>query len=288
MFFVDQLVLSYNLKKFSNILFFRDFNRISFFSDNTKVLSVLNKSLEVYMVNKNLRVFKKQSFIGSTYSGFSFLNRFFYKDLSPDVFFTIDHLSVKKYKCKLRMIVKNFNTISCLELIKSLNIEINKWHEEFKILASFRYIANSLDFYLYKLVWKWCKRFHPRRPNLWIFEKYWKKISRTFRFFSIDTATGKFSYLKSHSSFYTALKRLPNSVSVFDYRDKKKIFSDLFKKARGKFYGIYGILFDNQKGICPRCNSLLIYYDSQLLRIVKLPSPISSVLVLVHAHCKAL
>lgn len=279
---------SCNLKDFNNIFFFRNSNRILFFSDNIKVLSVLNFCFKTYILSRNLKISKEQSYIGSIYSGFSFLDWSFYKSLNSNVFFTPSYLSVKKYRCKLKMLVKNFSNVSCLNLVKSLNVEINEWREKFNIASSYCYAANFLDFYVYKLLWKWCKRFHPRRPNFWIFEKYWKNISGKFSFFSIDISTGRFCFLSSHSSFDVYLKTLPASVCIFDFRDRKKIYSDLFKRTRVKFYGVYGVLFDSQKGICPRCNNLLFRYNSQSFRIIQLSSSIRPGLVLVHDYCKLL
>lgn len=281
------------VEQFDDFVFFRDFNKFLFFSINVKVLSVLNFCFKTFISSKKFAFTIEKSYIKSIYSGFSFSDWYFYKNVNGKILSSASYLYLKKYKCTLKMLVKDFQYVSCSDLIKLLNIEVSRCSEKFGFLVSFAFVAQLLDFYLYKLIWKWCKRFHPRRPNFWIFDKYWKNISGTYKFYYKDILTGKFFFLNSHLSIGTSLKRLPVSMSVFDFRDRKKIYSDWFRKTRNKFKGIYGILFDIQRGLCPCCNRLLIYSNLQYLRILQIFSIRPKIfscshfnLVLVHDSCE--
>lgn len=245
------------------------------------------------MFVKGLDFLFKKSSIRSLYSGLSYLSFNFVRDSKVNVFVSPTSLDIKLYKCKLKIIIKSFYNLPFISLIDSLNLEISKWCANF---GNFRCSLNlfiSLDFYLYKLLWKFCKRLHPRRSNSWIFEKYWKNLSGNFRFFFVNPLTGRFYFLDSHLQVDRSLKRFPASICFFDYRDNKKIYFDYFKKFRRRFSGVYGVLFDIQKGICPLCNRL--FWNSNLNNLLVIDFTNSSDfknifhyyyhLILVHKSC---
>lgn len=263
------------------------------FSNNKKVLSVLNFCLKAYLIKKGLSIEFNNKSIESLYSGFLYSSLYFLKSSNLDIFVEPTSLYINLYKCKLKMIIKNSYQVSITSLIKNLNVQIKKWYIDLHFSGSSLFIPVSLDFYLYKLLWKYCKRMHPRRGNLWIFQKYWKNFSGTFRFFTIDSLSGKFYFLDSHLCLNESFNTLPFSISIFDLRDKKKLYCDYFRKMRSKIYGIYGLLFDIQKGVCPCCNRLFLDYNLNNFRIYDLSNFVHSLkdssanyrFVLVHASC---
>lgn len=231
--------------------------------------------------------------IESLYLGFSDSSLYFLKSSNLDIFVEPTLLDINLYKCKLKMIIKNSYQVSITSLVKRLNLQIKKWYTDLRFSGSSLFIPVSLDFYLYKLLWKYCKRMHPRRGNSWIFQKYWKNFSGTFRFFTTDSLSGKFYFLDSHLCLSESVNRLPFSISIFDFRDKKKIYGDYFRKMRSKIYGIYGVLFDIQKGVCPCCNRLFLDYNLNNFRIYDFSNSVHYLknfstnyrFVLVHTSC---
>lgn len=274
-------------------MIFRVFNKFLFFSTNLKILSVLNVNLFRFTLNRGLVVIPQKIYFDSLYSGFFFDDWYFLRDSASVLFCKPNYLNIKLYKCKLKTVIKKSSQISPYYLIKLLNFQINEWFTEIGFFASSSTLALSLDFYLYKLLWKWSKRLHPRRPNGWIFEKYWKNISGSFKFFSLNPLTGYVYFLASHLISNKFSKVLPSSISMFDFRDRKKLSSDLFKKIRSKLFGVYGVLFDIQRGVCPCCNQFFNNYNLKSFRVLNLSSltnvrnnlSYSSHLILIHRSC---
>ena len=58
--------------------------------------------------------------------------------------------------------------------------------------------ARELDVYLYRLLWKWAKRRHPRRNNTWIYSKYWKVFGGIWSFYVVNNLNGELTFLNSH------------------------------------------------------------------------------------------
>lgn len=278
----------YNIYGLASVFFIRESNKFLFFSEDIKSISILNNNLKFFIESKGVTMFFKNVSIRSVYSGFFVSNYFFEKKANNQVYFSVNDLVLKKYKYELKSIIKS--SINCLSLINSINFHISLWVQKFKFVNFYKNIAFSLDFYLYKLLWRWARRFHPRRPNLWIFERYWKNISGRFKFFFFNPLNNKSIFLISHYTSSINLKRFPYSISGFNLFDKSKISYDLFKKLRSEFKGIYGILFDSQKGICPFCNKSFFDFGMVRLKVChfsgftfKLNYPFN--LVLVHSSC---
>lgn len=260
------------------------------FTSNIKIINILNNDLLSFIKCRGFSPNVRFGLPKSVYSGFPFRGRFFRKTSTKVAFSFINFSEIKKYKCKLKALVKGSPNSTCVGLIKLLNFNISLWSKKVKSTSFYKSIALSLDFYLYKLLWKWCRRFHPRRTNSWIFERYWINISGRFKFFSVNILNGKNIFLISHFSEFEFGKRSLCFVSNFEFRDRGKFYYDSFSKLRGDFRGIYGILFDTQKGICPRCNKLLVDFDLNRLRIFhasRFPKCLGAEfnLVLVHACC---
>ena len=261
-----------------------------FFTSNIKIIHILNNDLLSFLKSRGFSPRFRFYLPKSVYSGFSFRGRFFRKTSTKVAFSFINFSELKLYKCKLKALVKGSLNSTCVGLIKLLNFNISLWSKKVKATSFYKSVALSLDFYLYKLLWKWCKRFHPRRTNSWIFERYWINISGCFKFFSVNILNAKNIFLISHFSQFEFDKRSLCFVSSFEFRDRGKFYYDSFSKLRGSFRGIYGILFDAQQGICPCCNKLLGDFDLSRLRIFHASgfakcSRTEFNLVLVHACC---
>lgn len=86
--------------------------------------------------------------------------------------------SILCYKTRLKSIIINGTNLNLYDLIRKINKEIFYFKSFFNFSLFYIDIVNELDYYLYRLLWKYLKRRHPRRPNTWIYLKYWKPFSR--------------------------------------------------------------------------------------------------------------
>lgn len=288
-FIINTLRSVYNITDSSSVFFVRRLNKLLFFSINVKGVRLLNCCLKYFTTSKLAGLILKHSMVRSLYSGFYFVNWFIAKTSNNKICSSVNSSVISNYKFKLKVSIKGCYNSSFL--VKQLNEQICVWIKEFKNVGFFNDLSLSLDFYTYKLLWKWCRRFHPRRPSSWIFNKYWKNISGKYKFFSTNRLTGETLFLLSHNIILVSSTFLfPYCTSVFELFDRSKFHYDLFKKVRPEFPGVYGVLFDIQKGICPFCNKIFLDFNLAYLRILCLPSFFCSqrrgpCLMLVHRSC---
>nr|YP_009503371.1 roaA [Euglena clara]AXA45463.1 roaA [Euglena clara] len=145
------------------------------------------------------------------------------------------------------------------------------------------------DFYLYKSLWKFVKKFHPRRSNKWIYLKYWKNFGGLWKFLSIYN--GKVYILKAHSCFVGQIKtyRFPASLSIFNSKHYRKRLFLLLKKTCVDFKSTFGVLYNRQKGVCYVCHCPIAFNSFRVVRNLLNPSRNSyfflSDLYLIHIYC---
>lgn len=186
------------------------------------------------------------------------------------------------HKNKLKQIIKNSFNLSISSLISLLNREVVSWVYCYSYFFNSIRLNKSLDLYLYKLLWKFVKRCHPRRSNTWIYNKYWKRFSNTWRFSIFDTALAKYYCVKLHNCNLYRYPSLPLSLEVFNALNYKKFFSVLFKKSLKDFNGIYRFLFIKQKGLCFCCFKPIQNFNCKLFRMKRF---VSVGFMIIHTYC---
>jgi RNA-directed DNA polymerase len=92
--------------------------------------------------------------------------------------------SVKEFKYKLRQVVFRNLGAKPNELINQLNPLLRGWSNYHKHIVS-KEIFKEIDYYLWFLLGKWCKRRHPNKPWKWIREKYFSASGELCTFASV-------------------------------------------------------------------------------------------------------
>jgi len=92
--------------------------------------------------------------------------------------------SVKEFKYKLRDIVFQNLGVKPHELIYQLNSVLRGWSNYHKHKVS-KEIFKAIDYYLWYLLGKWCKRRHPGKAWKWIREKYFTGSGELCTFSSV-------------------------------------------------------------------------------------------------------
>lgn len=244
-----------------------------------------------FLQSRNLSVKQESLFISFISEGFQFLNwRFYYINC---FFIGIPSSNlIKAQKSSLNILIKNSNNVNISWIIKNINLQIDSWIYSCSFLNFYWDLSNELDVFLYRLLWRWAKRRHPRRNNTWIYSKYWSYLFGKWRFFVKDIINGKVLLIKSHLYYKSRIFRVPNSINVFDISNKPKVNDIWFKKIRKNFKGICSLLYNNQKGLCPICNRLIFstsFNDFRVLRKKKKSGSTTifiSNLILIHNYCE--
>lgn len=170
--------------------------------------------------------------------------------------------SDKNYKAvisKIRGIIKANPTLKQSYLIRKLNPIIRGWVNFHKYNVSSK-IFERLDYDIWRSLWRWCKRRHPKKSHKWIAQKYFHKCdNRTWTFseeleqgktlrliYATDTKITRFLKTKSDATAYDS-----KWDNYFAERDNKRMKRDL--NGRNKL----NYLYKSQKGICPKCGQRL-------------------------------
>ena len=111
--------------------------------------------------------------------------------------------SFKSIKEKLKeTISKHSGTV--LDLIYRINPIIQGWCNYHKHIVS-RKIYESLDHYIFKLLWKWARRRHPNKGRKWVAKKYF--LTSRSKKWVIAAKTKKGTWINQYLASSTQIRR---------------------------------------------------------------------------------
>lgn len=195
--------------------------------------------------------------------------------------------TIRLHKLQLKTVIKNFGNSDCFTLLNFINRVLFDWSFHYSCTDFSWDIWGELDIYLNKLLWKWARRRHPRRPNTWIYRKYWKSFFGNFKFFALDSLTSRVIFLRSHCLPNLVIYRLPLSVHNYDLLNSQKIESLFYKKFSYIFYGVFRSLWIKQRGLCFRCRKTFYFINFSNVKVsnIKCSRNYLYNLVLLHSYC---
>lgn len=237
---------------------------LDFPSEITSYLCLLTEFLEargLYIVNDSFRNYLVSE-------GFDFLCWNISRKSLYLPYVTISKKSIKDYKCRIKAIVKSSYNKNIILVINLLNYEIQEWKRLYLFSSGLGSLAIELDIYLYKVIWKYVRRCHPRRTNTWIYSKYWKQFSGVWKFFVFDLIQNKVLFLKSHIVEFACFYKTSSSLNIFNLYNKRKVHVSLFNKKSLSFSSSFNILYEKQKGLCFICKKPLLPKNSRLIRSI--------------------
>ena len=285
--------VSFNSNNYSklSILYFN--NKLLVFTNNYNQIVYFKHFFHKFLIYKGINFNCANFFSYSIFDSFFFLHWKFQKSFNDNIISQSSNTCLRQYKCHLKLFIKNSLNIKLFPFLQKINSFIIKWRVENNYSNSFFLVAFKLDIYLYRLIWKWAKRKHPRRNNSWIYSKYWKSFSGVWKFFAIDLNTGQLAFLTSHFSIKSKrLSSLPRSLKIFDLNNYQKLNAIWFNKSRLNFHTLYRFLWNKQKGVCSSCLKPINYFDFTSIKIfnslksLKVIDPSYSKFFLIHNSCE--
>lgn len=81
--------------------------------------------------------------------------------------------SIKSFLNRIREVIKENCASTAEELIRQLNPKIRGWTNYFQHVVAKRAFA-FIEYNIFKALWKWAKRRHPRKNTQWIRKKYFR------------------------------------------------------------------------------------------------------------------
>ncbi len=130
----------------------------------------IKPAIQAFLSERGLTLSEEKTRIASIHEGFDFLG-FTLRKFSGKLLIKPSKRSVKSLLEKIRGIIKSSNGLSTQELLRQLNPVIRGWANYFRHVVAkdtFRYV----DSYIFKAIWRWCKRRHPNKNHQWIKQKY--------------------------------------------------------------------------------------------------------------------
>jgi len=207
-----------------------------------------------FLSERGLELSEEKTVITHIEDGFDFLgcNIRWYKDK------LLTKPSKKNYKAivsKVREIIKQNPSMKQEDLIRKLNPVIRGWVNFQKYNVSSQ-AFERFDFDVWRCLWRWCKRRHPKKGHKWIAKKYFRRVGTRYWTFSVNMAdsfelhliyatdTKIVRWLKTKSEATPFDERF---TEYFEDRDTKRMLREI--NGRKKLNALYKM----QKGICPHC-----------------------------------
>lgn len=130
--------------------------------------------LKEFLAERGLTLSDKKTKITHITDGFDFLG-FHLQKYHGKLIITPANASVKKLLDNVRHLIKTHKTVKAGTLIDLLNPVIRGWAYGYRHVVSSK-IFHTIDHQIWKSVWKWARRRHPKKKNPWIADKYFMKV----------------------------------------------------------------------------------------------------------------
>jgi RNA-directed DNA polymerase len=142
-------------------------------------------TIKTFLSQRGLSVNETKTYIKHRSESFNFLGfttKLFESNNRRSLTTKPDKKRVHRYISYIKSIISNKKQISADDLIKQLNPIIRGW-TNYYAFASSKKIFSYVDYRLFKLLWRWCKRRHPKKSSQWVMDKYFRRIgSRKWTF----------------------------------------------------------------------------------------------------------
>lgn len=254
-------------------------------------LERVKKLLSEFLLPRGLELHPDKTKIVHINDGFNFLGWTFVKGQNGYLQRLISKDSQQAHKAKLRDLVKNSGNKPASALISDLNPVIRGWCNYHRCCSGIGSVWSKTNQYLYRLLWKWARKRHPRQSRVWIYDKYWKRVDKRLTF--VAHSDKDLTHYKMTPYRFTTLpiRRLKGETNVFLLTNKEYIYKIWNIKKVNLEAGLRQTLWRGQKGICPCCNLPLQGSGDNLtdihhrLPLSKGGSNQLSNLELIHEHC---
>lgn len=203
--------------------------------------------------------------------------------------------NVKALLTKVRHIIKTSGQMSAGQLIVRLNPILRGWATYHRHIVSQRTFS-KVDHLLFKALWRWAKRRHPRKSRQWIKEKYFQSIGRRQWVFCGQVKN------KDGQARQVQLFNIPNLPIIRHVKIKgaanpydpawetyfeKRLGRQMAQSLKGRRQLLY--LWQEQNGMCPICNQKITpltgWHNHHILERARGGSDKAENRILLHPNC---
>ena len=135
-----------------------------------------------FFAERGLTLSPEKTVITHIGGGFDFLGQNV-RDYDGKILVKPSKKSVHKHLGKVRTVIKGHKAASAYDLIARLNPIIQGWVNYHRHACSKKTFA-QIDNAIFRALWAWAKRRHPKKSRKWVAEKYFGTLhNRSWRFF---------------------------------------------------------------------------------------------------------
>jgi RNA-directed DNA polymerase len=127
-----------------------------------------------FLNERGLELSHEKTRITHVEEGFDFLGQDVRRYRCGKVFTKPSSRNVKTFLTKIQETIDNSSSLTAGEMIRRLNQQIKGWTMYHRYAASKR-TFNYVDHRIFQMVWRWCRRRHPKKGRRWIKTTYFRQ-----------------------------------------------------------------------------------------------------------------
>jgi RNA-directed DNA polymerase len=220
--------------------------------------------LSPWLKERGLSMNQEKTRIGRVDAGFDFLSftiRRYHKSAGPKVLTTPSRSALKKIRQRLAQEVRSLRGTDPAEVIKVMNPIIRGQANYYRPGVSTK-TFKGLDNYLWRLLYTWARRRHPKKPRRWVASRYFGAFhpTRRDRWVFGDRETGawlhKYAWTKIVRHAPVPGRYSPDDPALAQYwADRRR------KHKPPQLAPAWERALRTQRGRCPICAEPLLYVD---------------------------
>jgi RNA-directed DNA polymerase len=191
---------------------------------------------------------KKSRIIYRIDEGFDFLG-FNIRKYNEKLLTKPSKTSMKNIKRTIDDIIKANPSVSATRVIVLLNPVIRGWANYFKHVVS-KKSFNELQDYIWKRLWHWARRRHPKKPGRWVQEKYFTTVGGNHWVFTDRQGTTIFNPAKVPIIRHVKIRQ---DCNPYDWDWEEYVEQRVQRLAKETISRKAVSLWMRQKGVCPWC-----------------------------------
>ena len=218
--------------------------------------------VEAFLAERGLQLSKEKTKVTHIDEGFDFLGQHLQK-FDGKLLIMPSPKSVHAFLERVREIIKGNRTAKQEHLIGLLNPVIRGWANYHRHIVASETFAH-VDFMIWRALWRWARRRHPRKGARWVLKRYFQTIGTENGVFSatFKQRSGKTVTMRLFKASRLAIVRhvkVRGDANPFDpafreYFEQRKRTQMLLRLRERPFLKTIWV---RQQGICPGCGDII-------------------------------
>jgi len=225
-----------------------------------EILEEVKPWVEAFLAQRGLQLSAEKTRITHVDEGFDFLGWNFRRYTNDKFLITPSKKNAQAFYRKVKEVISTNKTAKQENLIGLLNPILRGWanyHSPVVAKAAF----SRMEHLIFRALWRWSKRRHPRKNPTWIRTKYFPRVeTRSWVFATkVHKDDGKTVWKKLYQLSGTPIqrhKKIRGSYNPFDPADE--LYGEKLRQERllndRRHRKQWMTLYRSQAGLCPVCN----------------------------------